>query len=129
MPLLVCCAAFGWESYKKGDWYKVVQSKAADFKVRALACKVPLFCVGQPASADPVRQRLCTMQAAGFTHVWLPPPSASPVSPQGYMPVSVVVEPFVSRAVQHLLHQAATPCHNRPPDDVTPLMCRASCTT
>lgn len=39
MPLLVCCAAFGWESYKKGDWYKVVQSKAADFKVRALACK------------------------------------------------------------------------------------------
>lgn len=39
MPLLVCCAAFGWESYKKGDWYKVVQSKAADFKVRAVACK------------------------------------------------------------------------------------------
>lgn len=32
------------------------------------------------------------------------------------MPVSVVVEPFVSRPVQHLLRQAATPCHNRPPE-------------
>lgn len=65
MPLLMCCAAFGWESYKKGDWYKVVQSKAADFKVRALACKIPLFCVGQPASADPVHQRCapCRLQA------------------------------------------------------------------
>lgn len=50
-------AAFGWESYKNGNWYGVVKSKIADLK------------------------------KAGVTHVWLPPPSSSPVSPQGYMPV------------------------------------------
>ena len=32
-------------------------------------------------------------QAAGFTHAWLPPPSNSPVSAQGYMPVCFQLPP------------------------------------
>ncbi|PSC69027.1 glycoside hydrolase family 13 [Micractinium conductrix] len=46
---------FGWESCKGGNWWKVVEGKI-------------------PA-----------LQAAGITHLWLPPPSQS-VSPQGYLP-------------------------------------------
>lgn len=46
---------FGWSSCEKGGWYRVVQEKVAD------------------------------MQAAGFTSIWLPPPSQS-VAPQGYLP-------------------------------------------
>ncbi|KAL6750310.1 glycoside hydrolase superfamily [Haematococcus lacustris] len=51
----VLMQAFGWDSCMKGGWYKQVSSKVAD------------------------------IQAAGVTHLWLPPPSQS-VSPQGYMP-------------------------------------------
>jgi len=47
--------AFGWDSCNKGEWYVQLHSKVANIK------------------------------AAGFTHVWLPPPSQS-VSAQGYLP-------------------------------------------
>eukprot|EP00775_Hariotina_reticulata_P005433 gene5433-5666_t len=46
---------FGWDSHKVKPWYKVVEQKIPEF------------------------------QAAGVTHIWLPPPSQS-VSPEGYMP-------------------------------------------
>ncbi|GFR45415.1 hypothetical protein Agub_g6794 [Astrephomene gubernaculifera] len=46
---------FAWDSCLQNNWYGTVQSKIPD------------------------------MQAAGISHVWLPPPSQS-VSPQGYMP-------------------------------------------
>eukprot|EP00879_Flechtneria_rotunda_P030447 GHRR01033080.1.p1 GENE.GHRR01033080.1~~GHRR01033080.1.p1 ORF type:complete len:219 (+),score=42.37 GHRR01033080.1:447-1103(+) len=46
---------FGWESHKHHPWYDIVASKIPE------------------------------LQAAGVTHLWLPPPSQS-VSPEGYMP-------------------------------------------
>ncbi|KAA6426570.1 MAG: glycoside hydrolase family 13 [Trebouxia sp. A1-2] len=46
---------FGWDSCKVGDWWNVVKSKIQD------------------------------MKDAGFTHIWLPPPSQS-VADQGYLP-------------------------------------------
>ncbi|KAF8061950.1 AMY1.2 [Scenedesmus sp. PABB004] len=46
---------FGWTSHKTKGWYNVLASKVPD------------------------------IQAAGFSHVWLPPPSNS-VAPEGYMP-------------------------------------------
>ena len=42
-----CRAGFGWDSCDKGNWYKQVQDKIPEIK------------------------------DAGFTHVWLPPPSES----------------------------------------------------
>lgn len=54
----ICLQGFGWDSCKGAggkQWWSVVQEKVADIK------------------------------AAGFTHVWLPPPSQS-VAPQGYLP-------------------------------------------
>mmetsp|Transcript_5062 Transcript_5062/g.15337 ORF Transcript_5062/g.15337 Transcript_5062/m.15337 type:complete len:549 (-) Transcript_5062:926-2572(-) len=51
----VMLQAFGWDSCNKGEWYVQLHSKVANIK------------------------------AAGFTHVWLPPPSQS-VSAQGYLP-------------------------------------------
>ena len=44
-------AGFGWDACEKGGWWNIVKEKIPD------------------------------IQAAGFTHVWLPPPSAS-VAPQ-----------------------------------------------
>ncbi|KAL0051267.1 hypothetical protein WJX82_004481 [Trebouxia sp. C0006] len=46
---------FGWDSCKVGDWWNIVKSKIQD------------------------------MKDAGFTHIWLPPPSQS-VADQGYLP-------------------------------------------
>lgn len=39
----------------------------------------------QPGYYDTVRSQVSAIAAAGFSHVWLPPPSKS-VSPQGYLP-------------------------------------------
>jgi glycosidase len=55
LPILEQCrtdrgcvrAGFGWDSCDKGNWYKQVQDKIPEIK------------------------------EAGFTHVWLPPPSES----------------------------------------------------
>lgn len=51
----VLLQAFGWHSSRVGDWYNIVRNIVPDIK------------------------------AAGFTHVWLPPPSQS-VSREGYLP-------------------------------------------
>ncbi|KAK9863728.1 hypothetical protein WJX84_007385 [Apatococcus fuscideae] len=46
---------FGWSSHETNGWWKIIQ------------------------------QNVQTVKDAGFTHIWLPPPSRS-VAPQGYMP-------------------------------------------
>ncbi|KAK9830242.1 hypothetical protein WJX72_010520 [[Myrmecia] bisecta] len=51
----VLLQGFGWSSCDVGGWYNIVKAKIPDIK------------------------------AAGFTHIWLPPPSQS-VSRQGYLP-------------------------------------------
>jgi alpha-amylase len=51
----VCMEGFGWDSHKTKPWYKTVEAKIPE------------------------------LQAAGITHLWLPPPSQS-VSAQGYLP-------------------------------------------
>ncbi len=51
----VLIQAFGWSSCRVGNWYNVI------------------------------KQAVPELQAAGFTHVWLPPPSQS-VSREGYLP-------------------------------------------
>ncbi|EFN58641.1 hypothetical protein CHLNCDRAFT_29945 [Chlorella variabilis] len=51
----ICMEGFGWDSCKDGHWWKKVETTIPE------------------------------LQAAGITHLWLPPPSQS-VSPQGYLP-------------------------------------------
>lgn len=51
----VLLQGFGWHSSRVGNWYNIIQNVVPDIK------------------------------AAGFTHVWLPPPSQS-VSREGYLP-------------------------------------------
>lgn len=54
----VLLQAFGWHSSRVGDWYNIIRKVVPDIK------------------------------AAGFTHVWLPPPSQS-VSREGYLPTEL----------------------------------------
>lgn len=82
-------AGFGWESCKKGGWYKHVQSKVSDLQVWCLrGAPRQRSKHNEPPWDDRmlVRRRPPTppssrAQQAGCTHLWLPPPSQS-VSPQ-----------------------------------------------
>jgi hypothetical protein len=93
---------FNWESHKRHPYYHHVADKIPDLQVRSGTCVQGGRHRGVRASSaehETATASRCQtppshtlkllapsyLQAAGVSHLWLPPPSQS-VSPEGYMP-------------------------------------------